>query len=86
MKKIIRLTESDLVKLVNKVVNESKTVFNYFKIIDEDGDTVGVGATEKGSRNEVYFIEGIFELGLKPVKISEEEYNSYEDGDEIRNF
>ena len=86
MKKIIRLTESDLVRLVNKVIDESKTIFNYFKIVDEDGDTVGVGATERGSRNEVHFIEGVFELGLKPVKISEDEYNEYEDGDEVRNF
>ena len=87
MKKIIRLTESDLARIVERVIEErDNTVYNYFKIVDEDGDTYGVGAVEKGSKNEVYFIDEIFNLGFTPVKISQEEYESYDDGDEIRNF
>ena len=60
--------------------------YNYFKIVGEDGEVYGVGGVEKGSKNEVYFIDGIFNLGFTPVKISQEEYESYDDGDEIRNF
>jgi hypothetical protein len=87
MKKIIRLTESDLTKIVKRVIKEHEnTVYNYFKIVGEDGEVYGVGGVEKGSKNEVYFIDEIFNLGFTPVKISQEEYESYDDGDEIRNF
>ena len=87
MKKIIRLTESDLARIVKQVIKEQdNTVYNYFKIVDDDGEVYGVGAVEKGSKNEVFFIDEIFNLGFTPVKISQEEYESYEEGDEIRNF
>jgi hypothetical protein len=87
MKKIIRLTESDLTKIVKRVIKEHEnTIYNYFKIVGEDGEVYGVGGVEKGSKNEVYFIDEIFNLGFTPVKISQEEYESYDDGDEIRNF
>lgn len=68
-------------------INESKeTIFNYFKMIDSDGKVVGVGSVEKGSKNELMIIEKIFEMGLTPVVISKEEYDEFDDGDEIRNF
>jgi hypothetical protein len=87
MKKVIRLTESDLVKIVNKVIYESKYIdFNYFKIVNKDDEVLGVGAAQKGSRNEFDLIEKIFDLGLMPVVISKEEYDVYDEGDEIRNF
>ena len=61
MKKIIRLTESDLTKIVKRVIKEHEnTVYNYFKIVGEDGEVYGVGGVEKGSKNEVYFIDEIF--------------------------
>lgn len=87
MKKVVRLTESDLVKIVKKVINESKHIdYNYFKIINKDGEVSGVGAAQKGSKNEFDLIEKIFELGLTPVVISKEEYDDFDEGDEIRNF
>jgi hypothetical protein len=68
-----------------KLENDYK-MFNYFKIIDSDGDVIGVCGTEIGSINEVKFIEGLFNLGYSPVKITEDEYNNWVEGDEIRNF
>lgn len=68
-------------------INETKeTIFNYFKMIDSDGEVAGVGSVEKGSKNELMIIEKIFEMGLTPVVISKEEYDEFDDGDEIRNF
>jgi len=61
-------------------------VFNYFKIIDEDGETYGVGASEVGSKNEVKLIEDLLELNFSLVKISKQEFEDYDEGDEIRNF
>lgn len=87
MKKVVRLTESDLIRLVKRVIKESKEiVYNYFKIIDIDGEIVGVGAVEKGSRNEMRVIDEIFNMGYRPVVISKEEYDDYDEGDEITNF
>ena len=38
MKKIIRLTESDLTNIVKRVIKETKDIkYNYFKIVDVDG-------------------------------------------------
>jgi hypothetical protein len=60
-------------------------IYNYFKIVDTDGEVIGVGAAEKGSDNEVKIIDGILNLGCKPVIISEQEFNDF-DGDELTNF
>jgi hypothetical protein len=60
--------------------------YNYFKIINKDGEVYGVGATEKGSDNEVKFIEGLFNLGCKVIKITKQEYEDYDEGDEMSNF
>ena len=60
-------------------------VYNYFKIVDQDGEVIGVGAAEKGSDNEVRIIDEILNLGCHPVIISEQEFNDF-DGDELTNF
>ena len=65
--------------------SDEHIVYNYFKIVDEDGDVVGVGAVEVGSKNESLMIDDIFNLGYKPVKITKQEYDDF-DGDEIKNF
>ena len=80
------LSESKADELVDMIKEHENTIYNYFKIVGEDGEVYGVGGVEKGSKNEVYFIDEIFNLGFTPVKISQEEYESYDDGDEIRNF
>jgi len=89
MKKIIRLTESDITRIVKRVIkeNDDHTAYNYFKIVDEDGEVVGVGGVEVGSENEIKLIEDIFNSGYRPVKITKQEYDDFEDyDDEIRNF
>lgn len=60
-------------------------VYNYFKIFDSKGNIVGVGATERGSANEVSMVEEIFDVGYKLIKITKDEYDNF-DGDEIINF
>lgn len=60
-------------------------IYNYFKIVDQDGEVIGVGAAEKGSDNEVKIIDEILNLGYHPVIISEQEFNDF-DGDELTNF
>ncbi len=60
--------------------------FNYFKIIGKNGEVVGVCGAEVGSENELSIIEDVLELGYKPVKITKEEYENYDEGDEIGNF
>jgi len=61
-------------------------VYNYFKVSDENGETYGVGAAEVGSKNEIMLIEGLLELNYSLVKISKQEFEDYDEGDEIRNF
>lgn len=73
--------------LIKKILKEETEIkYNYFKILDEDGDVVGVGATEKGTRNELKYIEHLFNHGYTPVKITKKEYDDYDEGDEIKNF
>jgi hypothetical protein len=60
--------------------------YSYFKIFNEDGSVAGVGAVEKGSDYEVYLINEILELKYSLVKISKEEFDAYDEGDEIKNF
>jgi len=56
---------------------------NYAKLIDEDGEVVGVLATEPGTPNEVSLVEEAMSLGLRLEPATEEDYNSFE-GDEIK--
>jgi hypothetical protein len=56
---------------------------NYAKLIDEQGDVVGVLATEPGTPNEVSLVEEAMSLGLRLEPATEEDYNSFE-GDEIK--
>jgi hypothetical protein len=56
---------------------------NYAKLIDEDGEVVGVLATEPGTPNEVTLVEEAMSLGLRLEPATEEDYNSFE-GDEIK--
>lgn len=88
MKKIVKLTESELTNFIKKIINEmdENIKYNYFKIIDKDGEVVGVGAAERGSKNETEIIDQIFNYGYTPVRISKKEYEDYDEGDEIRNF
>ena len=83
MKKIIRLTESDITRIVKRVIkeNDDRTIYNYFKIVDKDGETISVSATEKGTKNELTFVDGLLNMGLKLVKISKQEYDDF-DGEE----
>lgn len=60
--------------------------YNYFKILDQDGEVCGVGAAEKGSPNEVFIINEIMNFNYTLVKITKEEYDDYDDGIEIKNF
>lgn len=60
--------------------------YNYFKILDQDGEVCGVGAAEKGSDNEVFIINEIMNINYTLVKITKEEFEDYDEGDEIRNF
>lgn len=66
--------------------SDEHIVYNYFRIIEEDGEVVGVGAVEVGSPNEAKLIEDIFNLGYKPVKIDKQEYDDFNEGYEISNF
>lgn len=66
--------------------SDKNIVYNYFQILDKEGTVFGVGATEVGSKNEVTFIDGLHNLGCKLVKISKQEYEDYDAGDEISNF
>jgi hypothetical protein len=80
MKKIIRLTESDLTRIVKRVIeeNDDHIVYNYFKIVDKDGEIISVSATEKGTKNELTFVDGLLNMGLKLVKISKQEYDDFD--------
>ena len=56
---------------------------NYFKILNKKGETLGVGGVEPGSENEINIMNSLMDSGCIIVKISEEEYNEYDEGDEI---
>jgi hypothetical protein len=56
---------------------------NYAKLIDENGEVVGVLATEPGTPNEVSLVEEAMKFGLRLEPATEEDYNSFE-GDEIK--
>lgn len=61
-------------------------IYNYFQIIDVNGEVCGVGGTEVGSKNEVMFVDGLLNLGCNLIKITKQEYEGYDVGDEMSNF
>jgi len=77
--KVIRLTESDLARIVKRVIkeNDDHIVYNYFKIVDKDGETI----------SELTFVDGLLNMGLKLVKISKQEYDDFDgEEDDNRNY
>ena len=58
-------------------------MMNYAKLIDDEGNVLGVLATEPGTVNEVTLVEIAMEQGLNLVKATKDEYDSFE-GEEIK--
>ena len=56
---------------------------NYFKFMNKKGETIGVGGAEEGSENEMSIMNYLMDTGCVIVKISKEEYDEYNEGDEI---
>lgn len=67
------------------MAKDSNIIYNYFKMIDEDGEAIGYGAVEKGSDNEVHLVNHALELGIKLEKTTKEEFDEF-DGDVVKNF
>lgn len=75
MKKIVRLTESDLTRIVKRVLMEEK---NYFKVIDGDGDLVWMGTTDKGSEEERELINKLFDNGYRLIPSTKEKFEYFD--------
>ncbi len=56
---------------------------NYFKFLDTEGNTVGVGGVGEGTENELSIMNYLMDSGYTIIKISKEEYDEYNEGDEI---
>ena len=56
---------------------------NYFKLVNKKGETLGVGGVEEGSENEMSIMNHLMDIGCTIVKISKEEYDTYDEGDEF---
>jgi hypothetical protein len=56
---------------------------NYFKFLDTEGNTVGVGGVGVGTENELSIMNYLMDSGYTIIKISKEEYDEYNEGDEI---
>lgn len=71
---------------LNQVMSkDSHIVYNYFKMVADDGEVMGYGAVEKGSPNEIYLVNQALELNLKLEKTTKEEFDGF-DGDVVKNF
>ena len=75
MKKIIRLTESDLTRIVKRVIMEES---NYFKVLDNDGNFLWTGESEKGSEKEKELIDKLIDYGYKMKPMSKEEFDEFD--------
>ena len=56
---------------------------NYFKFLNEGGETIGVCKVGVGSKNEMNIINTLLDKGYKIVKVTKQEYDDYDEGDEI---
>ena len=86
MKKVIRLTESDLRKIVQKVIleenrlkeNDTEDVIHYVKIYPKkDPNFVSMGAIDSRNPNEVPIIFNFIDLGFIVEKATKEEYEEH---------
>ena len=64
---------------------DAHIVYNYFKMVADDGEVMGFGAVEKGSPNEIHLVNQALELDLKLEKATKEEFDEF-DGDIVKNF
>ena len=60
-----------------------KVEYNYASIFNQEEEQVGVIAMEIGSNNEKEIVNNLDKFNLTFKKISLEEYEAYDDGDEI---
>ena len=67
------------------MIMDANVVYNYFKMVADDGEVMGYGAVEKGSPNEIYLVNQALELDLKLEKATKEEFDEF-DGDVVKNF
>lgn len=70
-----------LYKKYTMVKSDDHIDYNYFRITDKDGKSIGVGAVEKGTPNEALFVEGLMDLNYDLTKINKQEYDDFNDGD-----
>ena len=75
MKRIIKLTESDLTRIVKRILSEET---NYFKVFDKEGDLVWTGESESGSEEERNLIDKLHDSGYKMKPMSQEEHNNFD--------
>ena len=64
---------------------DTHIIYNYFKMVDDEGEAIGYGAVEKGSVNETHLVNHALELGIKLEKATKEEFDEF-DGDVVKNF
>jgi hypothetical protein len=77
MKRIVKLTESDLNRIVKRVIKESEEK-NYFNVFDKDGDLVWMGITTKGSEEEKELIDKLHDRGYSMKRSNKYEFENFD--------